>query len=34
MYTDVIDGVVEISPSADFYSLGITLMALWLGVIR
>ena len=31
MYTDVIDGVVEISPSADFYSLGITLMALWLG---
>ena len=31
MYADVIDGVVEISPSADFYSLGICLMALWLG---
>lgn len=31
MYTDVIDGVVEITPAADFYSLGITLMALWLG---
>ena len=31
MYSDVIDGVVEISPSADFYSLGICLMALWLG---
>ena len=31
MYTDVIDGVVEISPSADYYSLGICLMALWLG---
>ena len=31
MYADVIDGVVEITPSADFYSLGITLMALWLG---
>lgn len=30
MYSDVIDGVVEITPSADFYSLGITLMALWL----
>ena len=31
MYSDVIDGVVEITPAADFYSLGITLMALWLG---
>lgn len=31
MYTDVIDGVVEISPAADYYSLGICLMALWLG---
>ena len=30
MYSDVIDGVVEITPSADFYSLGITLMAVWL----
>ena len=31
MYADVIDGVVEISPKADFYSLGISLMTLWLG---
>lgn len=31
MYTDVIDGVVEITPAADYYSLGISLMALWLG---
>ena len=31
MYADVIDGVVEVSPAADFYSLGITLMTLWLG---
>lgn len=31
MYSDVIDGVVEISPAADFYSLGICLMTLWLG---
>ena len=31
MYTDVIDGVVEITPAADFYSLGMTLFALWLG---
>ncbi len=31
MYSDVIDGVVEISPAADFYSLGICLMAFWLG---
>lgn len=31
MYSDVIDGVVELTPSADFYSLGMTLFALWLG---
>ncbi len=31
MYADVIDGVVEVSSAADFYSLGITLMTLWLG---
>lgn len=31
MYIDVIDGEVEITPAADFYSLGITLFALWLG---
>lgn len=31
MYSDVIDGIVEISYAADFYSLGITLFALWLG---
>ena len=31
MYSDVIDGVVEVTPAADFYSLGITLFALWLG---
>lgn len=31
MYNDVIDGEVEISPAVDFYSLGITLMTLWLG---
>ena len=31
MYSDVIDGVVDISYAADFYSLGITLFALWLG---
>lgn len=31
MYNDVIDGEVEITPSADFYSLGITLLTLWLG---
>jgi len=30
MYTDVIDGEVEITPAADFYSFGMTLMALWL----
>ena len=31
MYNDVIDGEVEITPAADYYSLGITLMTLWLG---
>lgn len=31
MYSDVIDGVVEVTSAADFYSLGITLMTLWLG---
>jgi len=31
MYNDVIDGEVEITPASDFYSLGITLMTLWLG---
>ena len=31
MYADVIDGMVEVSPAADYYSLGITLMTLWLG---
>ena len=31
MYTDVIDGVVEVTTAVDFYSLGISLMALWLG---
>jgi serine/threonine protein kinase len=31
MYSDVIDGVVEVTPAADFYSLGITLMYVWLG---
>lgn len=31
MYDDVIDGEVEINNRADFYSLGITLMYLWLG---
>ena len=31
MYTDVIDGEVEITPAADYYSLGMTLFALWLG---
>ena len=31
MYADVIDGVVEVTPAADFYSLGITLMYVWLG---
>ena len=31
MYTDVIDGEVEITEAADYYSLGMTLFALWLG---
>lgn len=31
MYSDVIDGVVEITPAVDYYSLGITLMTFWLG---
>lgn len=31
MYTDVIDGVVELTSAADYYSLGMTLFALWLG---
>lgn len=31
MYSDVIDGVVEVTPAADYYSFGICLMALWLG---
>lgn len=31
MYTDVIDGEVEITPAADYYSLGMTLFAVWLG---
>lgn len=31
MYADVIDGEVEITPAADYYSLGITLFSLWLG---
>ncbi|MBQ8593742.1 MAG: protein kinase [Bacteroidaceae bacterium] len=31
MYEDVIDGEVELTPKADFYSLGITLFSLWIG---
>ena len=31
MYNDVIDGEVEITAAVDFYSLGITLLTLWLG---
>ena len=31
MYNDVIDGEVEITKAVDFYSLGLTLMTLWLG---
>ena len=31
MYTDVIDGEVEITFAADYYSLGMTLFTLWLG---
>ena len=30
MYEDVIDGVVELTPKADYYSLGIMLFFLWL----
>ncbi len=32
MYNDVIDGAVEISTAADYYSLGITLLNLWIGM--
>ena len=31
MYADVIDGEVELTPAADYYSLGMTLFATWLG---
>lgn len=31
MYNDVIDGEVEITPSVDYYSLGMTLLAIWMG---
>lgn len=31
MYSDVIDGEVDITAAADFYSLGMTLFASWLG---
>jgi serine/threonine protein kinase len=31
MYSDVIDGMVEITEAADYYSLGMTLFTLWLG---
>ena len=31
MYNDVIDGVVELTPATDYYSLGVTLLALWRG---
>jgi len=31
MYTNVIDGEVEITPATDYYSLGMTLLVLWLG---
>ena len=31
MYADVIDGVVELTSAADYYSLGMTLFAFWLG---
>jgi len=34
MYTDVIDGVVEITEAADYYSLGMTLFAIWLARIQ
>lgn len=32
MYNDVIDGEVEITSAADYYSLGITLLTLWVGM--
>ena len=31
MYNDVIDGIVELTPASDFYSLGVTLLTLWRG---
>lgn len=31
MYVDVIDGEVELTPGADYYSLGLTLLYVWLG---
>ena len=31
MYNDVIDGEVEISSAADYYSLGLTLLTIWNG---
>lgn len=31
MYDDVLDGEVEITPEIDFYSLGITLLFVWIG---
>lgn len=31
MYNNVIDGEVEITPAADFYSLGVMLLTLWVG---
>ncbi len=31
MYEDVLDGEVEITPQIDFYSLGVTLLFVWLG---
>ena len=31
MYNDVIDGEVEITKAVDYYSLGLTLLTLWLG---
>lgn len=31
MYDDVIDGEIEINSKSDYYSLGVTLLSLWLG---
>lgn len=31
MYVDVIDGEVELTPGSDYYSLGLTLLCVWLG---